>query len=72
MLITNLGFASYLIFKGYKLSGKSNRDTDGKFLFPFDDINKDDHDELLLEYTQSDFCKFDAITVNLKRSLPRY
>ena len=71
MLISNLGFASYLVLKGHKLTCPPNRDKDGKFLFSID-LEKDYHDKLLTEYTQSEFCKFDAITVNLKKALPRY
>lgn len=71
MLITNLGFAAFLLLKGYKLTGQPNRDLDGKFLFPID-ITKEDHDRLMMEYTQSDYSKFDSFVVNLKRLLPRY
>ena len=71
MLITNLGFAAFLVLNGYTLAGSPNRDVDGKFLFPID-ITQDDHDKFLVAYAQSEYTKFDAIIVNLKRMLPRY
>lgn len=71
MLITNLGFTAFLLLNKYKLTGAPTRDLDGKFIFPID-IEQEDHDRLLMEYTQSDFSKFDSFVVNLKRMLPRY
>lgn len=72
MIITNLGFTAFLILKGHKLSGNANRDgKDGKFLFSID-IDNNIHDELLQEYTVSDFYKFDGIIVHLKKMLPRW
>jgi len=72
MLINNLGFSGFLILRGYKLEGKPNRDSkDGKFLFSFN-LDQDEHDNLLRQFTESDYSRFDNIIINLKRMIPRY
>lgn len=70
-MITNLGFAAFLMLKNYKLVESPSRDEDGKFLFKFE-IEEEDNKILLHEYSTGDFAKFDSCLVNLKRMLPRY
>lgn len=68
--ITNLGYAAYLMLKGYKLLEPPSRH-DGKFIFKFT-INSDINQQLFYEYTNGEFSKFDSMVVNLKKTLPRY
>lgn len=69
--ISNLGFAAYLLLKGYKLIGNPELDkASNRFIFNFE-INKERHKELLYEYSMGDFAKFDSFVLNLKRMLPR-
>jgi len=69
--VSNLGFAGFLILRGFKLVGKPEKAEQGRFIFFFE-IEKDICDELLTEYFSGDFAKFDNIIVNLKRLIPRY
>lgn len=71
MMISNLGFAAYLMLYDFKLDGTPEKDTSGKFIFRFI-IDEDVHDKLMKNYYNSDFAKFDSILVNLKRMLPRW
>ena len=69
--VSNLGFAGFLILRGFKLVGKPEKGEQGRFVFFFE-IEKDLCDQLLTEYCSGDFARFDNIIVNLKRMLPRY
>lgn len=66
----NLGYAAFLILKNYKLIEPATI-CDKKFSLKFD-IDETTDRQLFKEYTNSDHSKFDAIIVNLKKSLPRY
>lgn len=68
--ITNLGYAAYLMLKGYKLLEPPSR-KDGKFIFKFT-IETDINHKMFYEYTTGEFSKFDGMIVNLKKTLPRY
>ena len=70
-MVTNLGYAAYLMLKGYRLIEPPSRDKDKKFIFKFD-IEEEANKQLLHEYSTGDFAKFDSYIVNLKRMLPRY
>jgi len=69
--VSNLGFAGFLIFKGFKLIDKPKKDDGGRFAFFFE-LDQEECDNLMASYCSSDYCKFDNIIVNLKRMLPRY
>jgi len=70
-MITNLGFAAYLMMRGYKLLENPSRDIDGKFQFKFD-IAEERQSALLRKYANGSFARFDNQLVNLKRMIPRY
>ena len=69
--VSNLGFAGFLMLRGFKLIGKPIKGEQGKFAFFFE-IEKETHDQLFTEYCSGDYSRFDNIIVNLKRMLPRY
>lgn len=69
-MVSNLGYAAYLMLKGFKLLDTPTRTSYGNFQFKFD-ITEDMNKALLHEYSTGDFSKFDAYLVTLKRMLPR-
>ena len=65
---SNLGFAAFLMLKGYVLVSQPMRDAQNKFLFCFN-INQEVANNLYYEYLNSEFNKFDNNVVTLKRTL---
>lgn len=65
---SNLGFAAYLMIKGFELIRPPNKDVNSKFVFQFNLPNEQAND-LYYEYLNSDFQKFDNNLVSLKRML---
>jgi len=63
---SDLGIAAYLKLKGIRLLECKRADT-GRFHFAFEDPDK--CQLLALEFLESDFCKYDNITRNLKKLL---
>ena len=63
---SDLGIAAYLKLKGVRLLECKRVDT-GRFHFVFED--PDGCQLLALEFLESDFCKYDNITRNLKKLL---
>ena len=70
-MISNLGYAAFLMVEDFKLIESPSRDGDGKFVFNFD-ITEEKEKEMLHKYSTSKFAKFDSCLVNLKRMIPRY
>ncbi len=63
---SDLGIAAYLKLKGVRLL-ECKRVDSGRFHFVFEDPDK--CQQLALEFLESDFCKYDNITRNLKKLL---
>ena len=63
---SDLGIASYLKLRGIRLLECRRMDS-GRFHFVFED--PDTCRDLTLEFLESDFCKYDNITRNLKKLL---
>lgn len=59
MRVSELGFAAFLILKGYELKEYK----DGSFYFE----TERDIDSLRVEWINSDFAKFDKLLLDLKR-----
>lgn len=70
-MTTNLGYAAYLMLRGFKLTEPPSRDETGKFQFNFK-IDEERDKVMLHSYSIGDFAKFDSCIVNLKRMIPRY
>ena len=68
-LTSDLGIAAFLKLKGIKLIDCKRLDS-GRFHFSFDDPNNECQ-SLAMEFLESDFCKYDNITRNLKKLLFR-
>ena len=65
---SDLGIAAYLKLKGIRLL-ECKRLDGGRFYFLFED--PDACQSLAMEFLESDFCKYDNITRNLKKLLFR-
>ncbi len=59
MKINELGFAAFLIVKGYKLKSHES----GNFHFE----TEESEESLRVEWVNSDFAKFDKVILDLKR-----
>ena len=57
--VSNLGFAGFLMLRGFKLVGKPIKGEQGKFAFFFE-IEKENHDQLFTEYCSGDFARLNA------------
>ena len=65
---SDLGIAAYLKLKGVRLL-ECTRLESGRFYFSFEDPDK--CQALAMDFLESDFCKYDNITRNLKKLLFR-
>jgi len=62
--ISDLGAAAYLLMHDYKVVGKRGKD----ILFSTDENKSNDHfDQLTLDYLSSEFHRFDACIMSLKK-----
>lgn len=71
MEFSNLGYAAYLMLRGFKLLEPPTRGIDGKFIFKFK-INEERNQTMFHSYSTGDFSKFDSNITNLKKMIPRY
>jgi len=62
--IEDLGAGAYLLMLGYKVIGKKERST---FVFEIPAKDNDNFDRDQLEYLNSDFHRFDACLMSLKK-----
>lgn len=61
--VTDLGAAAYLMMHKYKVIGKRSK----AIFFDISEKDEEAFDELLMEYLSSEFHRFDACLMSLKK-----
>ncbi|RDJ35631.1 MAG: hypothetical protein DWQ19_12500 [Crenarchaeota archaeon] len=61
--VSDLGAGAYLLMHGFKVSGKTDKD----FIFSVFENEVDEFEDKQMEYLQSEFHRFDACLMSLKK-----
>jgi hypothetical protein len=64
--VGDLGAGAYLLMHGYKVIGKQDKD----YLFEITEKEEQDFETLQMEYLRSEFHRFDACIMSLKKIRP--